>query len=147
MANEGEIKINYPIAGLSGMTARISKPDNTIRDGQTAVVLDDDVLDNTYTNTGAITIEPGDTITPYLNGVNFGSAGTYQAMLAYDGFTVGGTMTLKTLFKIIAAFIKGTLRLKSGETKIYETLDADDNATVVLTSTLDGETSPFKEVV
>jgi len=78
MANEGVIKVVYPIPGLATITAKILKPDDTVRDGQTAVALDDTGHANVYTNAGAITIEAGDNVIPYVDGVNYGSGETYQ---------------------------------------------------------------------
>ena len=62
MANEGVLKFGFPEAGLGNMTAKIFKPDDTIRDSQSAVALDDSGHDKLYTNADAITIQTGDTV-------------------------------------------------------------------------------------
>ena len=62
MANEGILKFGWPEAGLLTVTAKILKPDDTVRDSQSAVALDDSGHDKLYTNAGAITIQTGDTI-------------------------------------------------------------------------------------
>ena len=81
MANEGVIKVVYPVAGLGTLTAKILKPDDTVRDAQSAVALDDTGHVNGYTNNGAITIVEGDSIVPYVGGVNFGNGETYRPTL------------------------------------------------------------------
>ncbi len=78
MANEGVIKVVYPVSGLATLTAKILKPDDTVRDGQSAVSLDDSGHVNLYTNAGAITIEVGDSIVPYVDGVNYGNGEIYR---------------------------------------------------------------------
>ena len=72
MANEGVIKAQYALAGEADITAKILKPDDTVRDAQTAVALDDSGHANVYTNAGAITIEAGDSIIAYDGAVNIG---------------------------------------------------------------------------
>ena len=157
MANEGVIKVQYPVAGLTTITAKILKPDDTVRDGQTAVALRDDQeinQDNLYSNPGAITIEPGDSILAYLSGVNF-TAGEYQpevtvinpddckmtaseleaAMKAITGITVGGTWTWEKIMKITTAFVGGDWRLSADGTK-QELMDAENGTTVILEQTL-----------
>ena len=62
MANEGVIKVQYALTGKADITAAIYKPDDTIRDSQTAEALDDSGHAGLYTNSGAITIEPGDNV-------------------------------------------------------------------------------------
>jgi len=78
MANESVITVIYPVSGLATLTAKILKPDYTVRDSQTAVALTDSGHVNVYTNSGAITIQPGDTIVPYVDSVNYGSGGVYR---------------------------------------------------------------------
>ena len=78
MANEGVIKVSYPISGLATWTAKILKPDDTVRDSQTAVALNDSGHDFVYTNPGAITIQPGDSMIPLLDGVGIGAGQTYR---------------------------------------------------------------------
>ena len=73
MANEGVIKVQYAVASSVTVTAKILKPDDTVRDAQTAVALDDTGHANLYTNTGAITIQPGDSIVVYDGAVNKGA--------------------------------------------------------------------------
>lgn len=201
MANEGIIKVDFPVLNLATLTAKILKPDLSVRDGQNAVTLDDDIQDYVYSNPEAITIESGDMIQPLLSGASIGASVEYKPSVTVDnisevqngiaieskqdtiiedtdelvtddvpalidalptatenslnlletsGFTIGGTLTISNLFKIIAAWIAGTLRLKSEETNIYETLDADDDLTVIMETTLitkpDPDTDPYKEV-
>lgn len=62
MANEKAIKVQYALTGEADITAAIYKPDDTIRDAQSAVALVDTGHLGLYSNAGAITIEPGDTI-------------------------------------------------------------------------------------
>lgn len=62
MANEGELKFGWPTAGLGTVTAKILKPDDTVRDSQSAVALDDSSHAKLYTNGSAITIQTGDTV-------------------------------------------------------------------------------------
>lgn len=78
MANEGEIKVQYAVAGESNVSAKILQPDDTVRDGQSSVALDDTGHANLYSNTGGITIEAGDSIIPYVGQTNIGG-GTYKA--------------------------------------------------------------------
>ena len=62
MANEGILKFGWPTAGVGNVTAKILKPDDTVRDSQSAVALDDSGHAKLYTNASAITIQTGDTI-------------------------------------------------------------------------------------
>ena len=66
MANEGILKFGWPTAGLGTVTAKILKPDDTVRDSQSAVALDDSGHAKLYTNAGAITIQTGDTIQVFI---------------------------------------------------------------------------------
>jgi len=68
-----------------------------------------------------------------------------DAFMADTGFTAGGSMTYAEYLKITAAWAAGNWRIKSGETSIYELLDADDGATVILELTVSTST-PFKSV-
>lgn len=77
MANEGVIKVAFPEAGLGTLTAKILKADDTVRDSQTAVALNDTGHTYLYTNPGAITIESGDSIVPLLSGAGIGAGRTY----------------------------------------------------------------------
>jgi len=70
MANEGVIKLTHPVASLGTITCKILKPDDTVRDGQTAIALTDSGHDNLYSNAGAVTIEAGDSVLYYQDGVN-----------------------------------------------------------------------------
>lgn len=65
------------------------------------------------------------------------------ALMADTGFTVGGTMNYEKLLKILAAWVSGNWRDKSGEDDIKELLDADDKATVILEMTL-SKTTPAR---
>ncbi|HDZ14726.1 hypothetical protein LCGC14_0844610 [marine sediment metagenome] len=66
MANEGVLKFGWPTAGLANVTAKILKPDDTVRDSQSAEALDDTGHDKLYTNAGAITIQTGDTVQVFI---------------------------------------------------------------------------------
>ncbi len=77
MANEGVIKFQYPISGLGNVTAKIRKADDTIRDGQSAVPLTDSGHAFLYTNSGSITIQPGDSVLPFV-GSESRSGGEYR---------------------------------------------------------------------
>lgn len=52
---------------------------------------------------------------------------------------------LASLDRILKAWDAGNVRLKSGETNVYEYLDADDGATVIMEVTL-SQTTPFRTV-
>ena len=67
------------------------------------------------------------------------------AMKGITGITEGGTMTWQTLMKINAAWVAGNWQLKSGETAVYELLDADDGATVIMEMTL-SQTTPHRTI-
>lgn len=86
MANEGVIKINYFDDGEVDITCKILKPDDTVRDAQTDVALDDAGHVNLYTNDGAITIEAGDSVIPYKGGVNINAAFEYIPEVTVVGF-------------------------------------------------------------
>ena len=66
------------------------------------------------------------------------------ALLAKTGWTEGGTMTIETLMKLLAAWVAGTWQSKSGSTTVKELLDADDDSTSVLEHTLSA-TTPYRE--
>ncbi len=86
MANEGVIKVQFPIAGLGTVTAKILKPDDTVRDAQTAVALDDTGHPNIYTNPGAITIVEGDSKVAYVGAVNVGGETHRQALVDLNSY-------------------------------------------------------------
>ncbi len=88
MANEGVIKVSYPVSGLATLTAEIRKPDDTIRDGQDDVALNDTGHPYLYTNPGAITIESGDSIIPLLSGAGIGAGQTHRPEV--NAVEVGG---------------------------------------------------------
>jgi len=71
------------------------------------------------------------------------AAAIVTALMAHTGFTAGGTMTFETLQKLLAAWVAGTWRDKSGSTTIKELLDADDDS-VVVEQTLASST-PYRE--
>ena len=89
MANEGVIKVSYPVSGLATLTAKILKPDDTLRDGQDDVALNDTGHPYLYTNPGAITIESGDSVIPLLSGAGLGAGKTYRPKV--NVAEVGGT--------------------------------------------------------
>lgn len=164
MANEKEIRVLYPVTGQNDVTAAIYKPDNTIRDTQTAIALTDSGHPGLYSNDAvSITIEAGDLIYPAVGGVRYGAGIEYRpavtiiniaevvtAILAANGFTVGGTLTVSDLYKYLAGWIVGNLKDKSGEVGVevgvYQTTDADDVNTVIFETTLRTEGTPRKEV-
>ena len=78
MANEGILKFGWPTAGLGTVTAKIVKPDDTVRDSQSAVALDDSGHDKLYTNAGAITIQTGDTVQVSINSTLAGPGTEYR---------------------------------------------------------------------
>ena len=67
------------------------------------------------------------------------------ALMADTGITEGGTMTFEKLMKILAAWIAGNWRSKSGSTTVKELLDADDGATVILEMT-PKVTTPYRTI-
>ncbi len=67
------------------------------------------------------------------------------ALMADTGFTVGGSMTYEELMKLLAAWIAGNWRDKSGDADTKQLLDADDAATVVLEMSL-LETTPQRTI-
>ena len=77
MANEGVIKINFYQSGEENITCKILKPDDTVRDAQSAIALIDTDHDNLYSNAGAITIEAGDSVVPYWGAANLNAAFEY----------------------------------------------------------------------
>lgn len=154
MANENVIKARYRIAGLATMTCKILKPDDTVRDGQTAVPVNDTGHVNVYSNPGAVTVEAGDTIAFYIGAASVGgyefrpetrnNAAAIAALFASTGVTVGGTMTYQQMLQIRSAWGAGTWRDKSGSPGVYELLDPD-NDSVVLTITI-SETTPQRSI-
>ena len=77
MANEGVLKFGWATAGLGTITARILEPDETGRNSQTAVALDDTSHDKLYTNNGAITIQAGDTVQVFV-GSDLAGSGEFR---------------------------------------------------------------------
>ena len=67
------------------------------------------------------------------------------ALLAETGWTVGGSMSIETLYKITAAFVAGNWREKSGDITVSQLLDADDGSTPILEMTVDSD-SPFRSI-
>lgn len=55
-------------------------------------------------------------------------------------------LCISEITKHIAARLFGNMRIKSGETNVYEILDADDQATVIAEVTLNQSTSPYQQV-
>jgi hypothetical protein len=99
--NEGEIKFGYVVAGLGTITASIRKPDDTVRDSQTAVALTDSGHDSLYTNTDAITIQAGDTIMVFI-GSAFVVAAEYRPETSAVALrtTISGGIVADTAFVI-----------------------------------------------
>lgn len=64
-------------------------------------------------------------------------------LMAETGFTAGGSMTFAEQLQISAAWTVGDWRLKSGETDVYELLDADDGSTVILEMRL-SQSTPYR---
>lgn len=98
MANEGVIKVSFPVSGLGTLTAKILKPDDTVRDGQSAVALTDNTHIYLYTNTVAITIKSGDSIVPLLSGAGIGAGATYRPevnVVEINGTEIEGPQDLK----------------------------------------------------
>jgi len=73
------------------------------------------------------------------------AADVVTALMAKTGFTEGGTMTVETLYKLLAAWVAGSWRDKPTDSDKQELLDADNDATVILTQTLSNVT-PYKQV-
>ena len=67
------------------------------------------------------------------------------ALMADTGFTVGGSMTYEELQKLMAAWVAGNWRDKSGDADTKQLLDADDAATAVLEMSL-SETTPQRTI-
>jgi len=67
------------------------------------------------------------------------------AFLAKTGVTAGGTKTVAEILKFLAARAVGDVKLKSGETSVYELLDAEDGSTVIAEITL-SQSSPYLDV-
>lgn len=149
MANEGVITVDFADTERNDVTVAIRKSDNTIRDSQSAVALSDTGHLGYYTNLGAITIEAGDKVSVSVAGVPIGAGEEYQPELAATGFTEGGAMSVKTLYRLMAAKVAGILKLKLGETNIYQTLDPDNDSTIIMETTLKTEPEAgefYKEV-
>ena len=73
------------------------------------------------------------------------ASGVVTALMADTGFTAGGTMTFEDLLKILAAWIAGNWRDKSGDADTKQLLDADDGATAILEMAL-SETTPQRTI-
>ena len=69
----------------------------------------------------------------------------WTQMLAGTDFTEGGTITFAEYLQITAAWNAGNWQLKTGETNVYELLDAEDGATVILEMTL-SQTTPYRTI-
>ncbi len=70
MANEGILKFGWPTAGIGNMTAKILKPDDTVR--VASVALDDNITSKLYSNPSATTIQTGDTVQVFIGSVLVG---------------------------------------------------------------------------
>jgi hypothetical protein len=64
-------------------------------------------------------------------------------LLTLTGITAGGTLTGQKLLKLLSAQVAGNWRVKSGETNIFELLDADDGSTVIVEMQL-SQTTPYR---
>ena len=73
------------------------------------------------------------------------AAGVVTALKASTGYTVGGTMTFAEVVQTIVSATSGQMQLKSGETDVYEVLDAEDGTTVIAEVTL-AESTPYRSV-
>ena len=102
MANEGILKFGWPTASLGTVTAKILKPDDTVRDSQSAVALDDSGHAKLYTNPGAITIQTGDTIQVFIGSVLAGPGTEFRPETAAVALrtTIAGNITPDTAFDI-----------------------------------------------
>lgn len=103
----------------------------------TKVYLDKSIVIETYGNASAQHAFDLDT--------TFGDITVVAALMAHTGFTAGGTTTYEELLKILAAWAAGTWRDKPTDSTKQELLDADDDATIILTQTL-LSTTPYKSV-
>ncbi len=102
MANEGILKFGWPTAGLGTVTAKILKPDDTVRDSQSAEPLDDSGHDKLYTNAGAITIQTGDTVQVFIGSILVGPGTEFRPETAAVALrtTIAGNITPDTAFDI-----------------------------------------------
>lgn len=141
MANEGAIKINYFDAGENDITCKILKPDDTVRDTQTAVALDDTGHANLYTNNGPITIEAGDSVVPYKSGVNINAAFEYipevtvgdktgfslstPAILAIWHQLTAAVVTVSTMGKLVIDFLNATITSRAPANEYDTQLDVN----------------------
>ncbi len=83
-------------------------------------------------------------VTP-AGGSGASAAEVVTALMAHTGFTAGGTMAYDDLLKLLAGLVAGTWRAKPADSTKQELLDADDDASILLTQTLSAST-PYKEV-
>ncbi len=102
MANEGILKFGWPTAGLLTVTAKILKPDDTVRDSQSAEPLDDSGHDKLYTNAGAITIQTGDTVQVFISTDLVGPGTEFRPETAAVALrtTIAGNITADIAFDI-----------------------------------------------
>ncbi len=100
MANEGILKFGWPTAGLGTVTAKILKPDDTVREA--AVALDDSGHTKLYTNAGAITIQTGDTVQVLIGSVLVGPGTEFRPETAAVALrtTIAGNITPDIAFDI-----------------------------------------------
>ena len=73
-----------------------------------------------------------------------GQAQIVAALMADTGFTAGGTMTFAEQLRLVAAWCAGNWILKTGETDVYQLLDADDT-TAILEMEL-SESTPYRSI-
>lgn len=148
MANE--IKVNYPETGLSTLTAKVYKPDGTIRDGQTSISLSDSGHPGLYL--GNAVVYAGDIIQIWNSNQIIGAdlyrpvlteESIIQALKASTGWTAGNTYTLAQVIKILAAWSAGQWVTGSGGA--YNVRDIENTSTNVLSVAL-SQSSPYKIV-
>ncbi len=64
MANEGVIKFGWHEAGIATMTAKVLKPDDTVREA--SVAMDDTGHAKIYSNPGTASLQTGDTVQVFI---------------------------------------------------------------------------------
>ena len=133
MANEGVIKFSHPVSGLATLTAQIRKPDDTLRDAQSAEALDDSTHDSLYSNAGAITIETGDSViidlvgTPAIGGGEYQPESSVSDKTGFSLSTAGvlaiwhqltaAVVTASTMGKLVIDFLNATITSRATSAK------------------------------
>ncbi len=100
MANEGILKFGWHEAGLATVTAKILKPDDTVR--VASVALDDNITSKLYSNPLATTIQTGDTVQVFIGSDLVGFGAEYRPETAAVALrtTIAGNITPDTAFDI-----------------------------------------------